>query len=860
MKKLSHTRSFQSISGKLFKMIFALYIIITLIISIFNTTIEYFRTKEQMINELNKIPKTFGFGLSQALWSYDYVTLNEILIGMLEKEIVNGLEATDEYNKPIITLGSFEEKNNTIMSFFNKINKKSFDLVYPYEKERIYVGKIHVHYTSKSIFSEIIYTLFYISLNSILFICLLYFFLRVIIKKLLGTPLLLLTEKVKQISLINSNIDLLNNIIKSNNELKILETSFNIMINRNSQQYIDLQNSEEKYKRIINNLTNSFLYRYDTEGIFTYVSPSMTNILGYETVNFLKHYTTYLTNNPINKKVTKHTILSIKGIQQPPYELEIYHKNGSRHFLEIAEVPIKNSEGITIAVEGIAHDITKRKIAENKLISINTELDIRVKNRTNELEEKNKELLELNRKLEVVNKAKRIFLANMSHEIRTPLNTIIGFSELSLKHVTLDEELKENLMIINQSGDNLLRIINDILTISKIESGYVNYSAESFDLFKLIYDIEDMFKLKIAEKELKLKIAINEDVPQFIIIDQSKLRQILVNLLNNALKFTQKGNIYIRVSSRENQKNKCILNFEIEDTGAGINSSDVKNIFKAFERSVESEKVYNGAGLGLAICKKFIDLMNGDIYVKSTEGKGTIFIINIPVDLGEKIIIESESKKGEVLKVKSDFEQTKILIVDDVDNNRLVLDILLKSAGFKTETAENGIQAIEKTMSWEPDLILMDIRMPELDGIETTKRIKKIRKIKNENHLPIIAVTASAFDEDIEYIMNAGFSDCLKKPLQDGEIFEKIKEHLKIEYDYKIEELDNKEDNEIIFPPDNICDEIIKSVDLGEITLIYEILIEVNKTKKYKPFIDKINKYLDNFDFDRIIELLNDKK
>lgn len=874
MMPVKKLRNESSISSRLINKIFLLYIIITLITTISYVTINYIRTKKGRERELNRIIESFGPGLEQSLWAYNYEIINKITLGLYEQPLIEGLSVIDEQGRFIVSMGRIVKEDGSILQydeagrfvkkirfqfFYNHLHKKTTDLYLNRMEVRYYVGKFTLFYNDIGIYQIILSDVLIILTNSIAFMIILFFILKNIIKKLLGLPLMGLTGKVREINPENPDLMKTGTVIKENNEFKILENTFDTMINKMYQQFNDLQQSEEKYKRLINNLVGSFLYRHDPDGIFVYVSPSITRTIGYTLDEFLTHFSEYMTDNPINNKVDEYTALSIQGIQQAPYEVELYHKNGEIHVLEVAEVPIVNEQGEVIAVEGIAHDITKRKKAENDLKELNRELDRRVNERTQELEQKNSELQELNKKLNAANRAKSIFLANMSHEIRTPMNAIIGFSELLLRERDLDPTLRSNLEIINNSGEHLLELINDILEMSKIEAGHIKCFFEPMDFYGLLNDLEIMFQLRTQEKGLQFEVTYDESVPRFIITDKSKLRQILINLLANAVKFTDHGGIIVTVTSGELKGRLMMLKVNIEDTGIGISKSNIERVFNAFERTDKAHKLHEGTGLGLTICREYINLLQGEISVGSEEGRGTTFYFQIPVTLTDNSQIDTDSNNRQVLKLKSGQGIYTILVVDDIENNRQVMTNLLKSVGFATCTASNGVEAIERVKAEKPDLIFMDIRMPELDGEEATRRIKKL---ENGRSLPIIAVTASVFKEDIHKTLESGCDDYLRKPVRDYEVFEKIKKFLPVEYLYSEEtqETVSIEEVPLIFPPDQSCEFLIAKANLGEITSIEKTLAELQEDERYIPFIRVINDYLSGFEFNNIVAYIKNRE
>ena len=385
---------------------------------------------------------------------------------------------------------------------------------------------------------------------------------------------------------------------------------------------------------------------------------------------------------------------------------------------------------------------------------------------------------------ETANKAKSVFLANMSHELRTPLNAILGFTQIMNRDSSLKEEQIENLDIISRSGEHLLSLINDVLNMSKIEAGRTTLNQNSFDLYELLTVLEEMFQLRAEAKGLQIIFNCDRDVPKYVFADESKLRQVLINLLGNAIKFTEEGKVTLRVGlaiKTENNSKKILINFEVEDTGYGIKQEELKTLFDAFIQTETGLHSQEGTGLGLAISQKFAQLMGGKITVSSTFGKGTIFRFDVPVEVTQSSEIKSSQPTRRVIHLAPNQPTYRILVVDDRWENRQVLMKLLASVGFQVKEAVNGEEAVTISENWQPHLIWMDMRMPVMNGYEATQRIKATPQ---GQAIIIIALTASAFEEEREVILSHGCNDYLRKPFQESVIFEKMAQYLGVEYIY----------------------------------------------------------------------------
>lgn len=394
---------------------------------------------------------------------------------------------------------------------------------------------------------------------------------------------------------------------------------------------------------------------------------------------------------------------------------------------------------------------------------------------------------------EAANRAKSTFLANMSHELRTPLNAILGFAQVMNRTSTLTPDQQENLGIISRSGEHLLSLINQVLDVSKIEAGRTTLHEENFDLYCLLEDLEDMFRLKADDKHLQLVFDRRPEVPHYVRTDEVKLRQVLINLLNNAIKFTQEGGVSTRVGIAKNQSpaisdrelarspERLTLTFEIEDTGPGITPEEVETLFQAFVQTNSGKASHQGTGLGLVISREFVKLMGGEMTVSSEVGYGTLFKFDITIDVVDASNIETKQPIDRVIALEPNQPRYRILIVDDRWTNRQLMVKLLSPLGFEVREASNGKEAIEIWSSWEPHLIWMDMRMPVMDGYEATQRIKATTK---GQATAVIALTASVFEEERAVVLSAGCDDFLRKPFREGDIFEVMHKHLGVRYVY----------------------------------------------------------------------------
>ncbi|MEG3975761.1 ATP-binding protein [Microcoleus sp. herbarium8] len=431
---------------------------------------------------------------------------------------------------------------------------------------------------------------------------------------------------------------------------------------------------------------------------------------------------------------------------------------------------------------------------------------------------------------DAANVAKSEFLSSMSHELRTPLNAILGFSQVMVRDSSLNNEHQQHLGIINRAGEHLLSLINDILEMSKIEAGRIQLNESSFNLIRLLETLEEMFRLKAKSKRLQLNFEIAQNAPYFVNGDEGKLRQILINLVGNAIKFTETGSVTLRMKNKveenlatENVELKSTerkaadrgceksapamfdcanansirpvslhLQFEIQDTGPGIAAEEMNKLFIPFEQTKAGYKSEQGSGLGLPISRKFVQMMGGDIVVSSTPDFGSTFSFDIQLGLADATEIQMLKPHKKVIGLAPDQPEYRILVVDDRADNCLVIDRLLSPLGFLVREAQNGQEAINVWEDWQPHLIWMDMQMPVMNGYEATRQIKS-HPLGKET--VIVALTASAFEEERKTILAAGCDDFMRKPFEAKILFAIIEKYLGLNYVYD-ESVDNNLENE----------------------------------------------------------------
>ena len=527
---------------------------------------------------------------------------------------------------------------------------------------------------------------------------------------------------------------------------------------------------------------------------------------------------------------------------------------GNQNTNDNREISVASFDRVYLPTEGrkddeIGYMIDTYTKLSNLIFEYSQTLEKQVETRTLELQ-KAKELAE------VANKAKSTFLANMSHELRTPLNAILGFAQIMQRDSGVTPSQAKQLAIINRSGEHLLALINEVLDLSKIEAGKTELNLHDFDLHCLLKTTQEILKLKAENKGLQLLLEIHPDTPQYIRTDESKLRQILINLLNNALKFTTQGSVSFRV--QPNVDDNYHLIFAVEDTGAGIADSELDSLFEAFTQTETGRQSGEGTGLGLPISLKFVQLMGGDIKVSSQVGVGTTFQFDVLVQPAQEKLLRQQSQ---VVGLAAEQPNYRILVADDDSNNRQLVRQLLEPLGFEVKEAVNGKEAIALWQQWQPQLIFMDLQMPIMNGYEAIEQIKS----RSPNTIAI-ALTASILEDEYDAMLNSGCDDAIVKPFRASELLAKLEEHLQVRFLYQesiLEQNARSGAKTAELTPKQLeimtaqwLDKIHQAAVMADYEAIQELISQIEG--EYAEIATGLDNWLQEFRIDKIIELVEE--
>ncbi len=611
---------------------------------------------------------------------------------------------------------------------------------------------------------------------------------------------------------------------------------------RVEQANLALRQSEAQFRSLVEGAPDAILV-LTNPGIIAYVNPACCRMLGVDTPDQL-----------LNRYASSHV--------DPSFH-ELHGKRMHGLFVGRIAAPTVNqtwikSDGTRFPVGVSSVPITYR--GQPAALSFARDLSERVKE-----QQRSKELEIAAAKAEAASQAKSAFLSTMSHEIRTPMNAILGYTQLILRDPNLGSETAANLKVISRSGEHLLNIINDVLDMAKIEAGHLKVVPKTFNLPSLLHHLEAIFRLQAAANGVEFVVHVSGEPVEYVVADEGKIRQVLINLLGNAVKFTQRGRIELRAALNDRADERLWLSIEVEDSGIGMTAEEQENLFQPFIQGERGQNLHHGGtGLGLAICRGMATAMGGEIGVASRPGSGSTFHFEIPVERGiQRDCNEQPGHRGRVLGIQAGKDAPRILIADDMRDNREWLSKLLQLMGFAVRSAENGEVAVQVWKEWLPQLVLMDIHMPVMNGFEATR---SIRSAPDGEHTIIVILTADAMEEERADALASGVDGFISKPCRDDDLLQTICGHLGLTYSYGDETVAHNEPAAVAVgsdelgsqPPEVPADlvaQMLHAVTHGDKRLLDSLVLAIEDRGDVESAA-KLRAMANRYQYDRLIDLL----
>ncbi|MGK5090489.1 ATP-binding protein [Deltaproteobacteria bacterium TL4] len=791
-----------SIATYLLKIVFSLYLLIAIAVTLIHMVAEYYNEKEQVVQELRLFQNTFEGGLAQAMWDLNTQQINFTLEGVLKIPVIVGIKIeipsggifgvgsilNQQGNATTITLEG-DQVSTKETGAFSRLFGHEFVIKYKGSgsKTANNLGIATIYSSSGIVLKKVQYGFVFILINSVIKTMALWIIFLWVGRVVLSRPLARLASAAEQLTLDNLQQFTFDVKTQGRHELKILENAFSTMakklhvsVTENKAVEDQLRRSEEKYRYLFETSMDAIMILHPDER-YLKGNPATIKLFG------CMDEAQFTALNPVDLSPdyqpegirSSEKFLQMKKIAMEKgshfFEWRHQRMNGEAFYATVLLTRLKL--GNETLFQATVRDITESKEAEQTLKRHSNHLEELVIERTQHLEKQALELSKAKEAAENANQTKSLFLANMSHEIRTPMNAILGLTEI-LKSKIQEPQLIHYLDSVHPSGNTLLCLINDILDLSKVEAGKLTLEYTQVSPHQLFHEMKTIFGQSIEAKGLTLNIDIPKNFPYALLLDETRLRQILLNLIGNAIKFTHQGTITLAADYHyiyDSHQSTLDFIFSVKDTGIGLEKDQLKSIFGVFTQA-KNQKVsqYGGTGLGLAISKRLIEMMNGEISVNSEIGKGTTFNIMLRnVEVSSVRTLNANQHKA----IDPDsicFEKSTILIADDVEVNRMVLLGYLENYNFNLLEAETGKEVIEQVKIHHPQLILLDIRMPEMDGYEVASLLKNDEKFK---HIPLIAVTAAAMKED-EVRIRSYCDSYLSKPVSSADLISEMMKFL----------------------------------------------------------------------------------
>jgi PAS domain S-box-containing protein len=605
-----------------------------------------------------------------------------------------------------------------------------------------------------------------------------------------------------------------------------------------------LRRSEEEYQSTVEDAIEG-ITRVSLKGQMLTANPAFAHMLGYDWVDELLDTMTdvrrQLWVNPQERDAIMLTLLEHGSVEGQ--EIELRRKDGGTLWVSASTRLVRDASGKAQFIETFASDISERRRVQAELKMHQDHLEELVKERTAELTQAKEEA-------DIANQAKSAFLASMSHELRTPLNAVLGFAQILQIDPGLTPRQRHSLETIQHSGEQLLALINDILDLAKIEAGRTDLAVAPVPLHEFIRVIADIIRVKADQKEVHFRCDMAAELPAAVQADERRLRQVLLNLLSNAVKFTDRGEVQLRVAKAAGRE-EDVLRFEVEDTGVGIVPEHLERIFLPFEQVGHVESRAGGTGLGLSISRQLVRAMGGEIRVESQAGQGSCFSFELQLPVVEAELA-SHAARAEITGYEG--QRRCVLVADDVPANRDLLVELLGPLGFELEEAGDGEAMLECARATRPDLVIADIVMPKLDGLQATQQMRRIPGLEA---VPVLLVSATVSGADIDRYLAAGANAFLPKPIDMRSLLQRIGELLELRWTFAPPAQVPDNTAPLVAPPQPTLQALARLAQRGEMRGVREAANQLTTLgEQYKPFADRLLALAERFESRAITELI----
>lgn len=796
---------------------------------------------QDLRNEVDMVSEQLVASVELPAWTLDHAQVVKIMESTMRTQAIYGLIVESANKKNMLVRDADWKIREAVLLDF--MGSNSLYLKKELKYSGAVIGSVEVYVSPKFLIDKIADVRVWLITIIVFLDAVLISALYLLLWRRVLYPLKQIESYAMDVSLGNRE-DMTRSSVTFYGEYRELKSAIHKMVTQLDSNLVDLQESNDRFWRMVKSFPLPLVIYSPVTGKISFINVKVTELMGYtlEDIPDAESWFSLAYPDDQYRQYVRDSWLQAYEAALRDNSLvkslrySVVCKNQEVRLFEIGGVP---SQGEMLVM---FNDVTERTNAEIQVANYQGQLEELVERRTAELRRATEHA-------EQANRAKSVFLSNMSHELRTPLNAIMGFVQILERDNGQSAENKKKLSTINRASQHLLVLINDVLEISRIEAGHSTVQNSPFDLMRLLLDVDEMIGVSAENKGLKFKCVYADDFPRHVSGDENHLKQVLINLLGNAVKYTNQGSIRLYVKGLK--EGVC---FEVSDTGPGIDIADQAHIFDAFYQTEAGIAKGEGTGLGLAISRRYARLMGGDLHVQSETGVGSTFILELPL---VKSQLALAIPSGVIDGLQGVQEDQRVLIVDDKEFNIHLLQQILESCGFKVCSAHNGQEAVALFQSWQPCFIWMDMRMPVMDGYQATQII---RSMPGGRDVKIVALTASAFAEDKPKMMAAGCDAIVNKPFQLEQIYRAMAEQLGLNYHYAAEPLKNVDASGINLDdlPESLLGELEVAAAALDLNVARDIVRRVQDINS--ALASQLNELVQSYRFDKIVAICQEAR